>query len=79
MLYFRWFSGSVKSVVVPPSRSLASDWPKMGRKGAEQKLLVSCTKVLKRCSRDQAAMLMPVPLNRKGIANFQKNNKPFIL
>lgn len=37
---------SVKSVVVPPSRSLASDWPKMGRNGAEQKLLVARTKVL---------------------------------
>lgn len=29
-------------------------------------------KYLKRCSRDQAALLLPVPLNRKGIANFKK-------
>lgn len=50
--------------------------PLTGLKWAEMVLNKSCLslvqKYLKRCSRDQAALLLPVPLNRKGIANFKK-------
>lgn len=40
----------------------------MCRKSAEQKLFVASAKVLKRCALEEAAMLNPVPLNRKGRA-----------
>ena len=47
-----------------------------GLKWAEMVLNKSCLslvqKYLKRCSWDRAALLLPVPLNRKGIANFKR-------
>ncbi|KAG7511405.1 hypothetical protein JOB18_049063 [Solea senegalensis] len=55
--------------------------PQTGLKWAEMVLNKSCLslvqKYLKRCSRDQAALLLPVPLNRKGRANFKKKNNNY--
>lgn len=73
--YFRWLSGLLKVWLFRPAGVL----PQTGLKWAELVLNKSCLslvqKYLKRCSRDRAALLLPVPLNRKGIANFKKKRK----
>lgn len=72
--YFRWLGGLLKVWLFRPAGVL----PQTGLKWAEMVLNKSCLslvqKYLKRCSRDRAALLLPVPLNRKGIANFKTRN-----
>lgn len=66
------FSGLLKVWLFRPAGVLLQ----IGLKWAEMVLNKSCLllvqKYLTRCSRDRAALLLPVPLNRKGIANFKK-------